>query len=331
MVKVGLIGCGHWGPNHIRNFNSLPNATVKSCADLEEERLVKMRTMFPGIQTTTDYNDILNDSEIDAVVVATPTGTHFDITRKALNSKKDVLCEKPLTISLDESKELVKLSEKNDRILMVGHVFLFNAGIQKLYELIQEGVLGKIYYIHCSRTNLGPIRSDVNVVYDLASHDIYICSYLLGNSYPTGVIAKGEDFLQPKIEDVAFISLSFPGKILANIHVSWIDPKKIRQITVVGDKKMAIWSDLDNEEPIKIFDKGVLKEPYYDNYGEFRLITREGDINSPKINLTEPLRGQSIHFVECVEKRIKPICDGESGYKVVEVLEKVQNALKNIN
>ena len=210
---------------------------------------------------------------------------------------------------------------------MVGHVFLFNAGIQKLREIIQKNQLGKIYYIQCTRTNLGPIRGDVNCVYDLASHEIYICSYLL-DSKPGKLIAKGEDFLQQGIEDLAFISMSYPQKTLVNIHVSWLDPVKVRKITVVGDKKMAIWDDMDPVEPIRIFNKGVVKEPFYENFGEFQFLTRDGDIHSPKIQVVEPLKNQAIHFLDCVENRTKPISDGQSGLNVVRILNRIQTALK---
>lgn len=327
MVTLGVIGCGHWGPNHIRNFNSLSNAAVKSCADLDRNRLRQMERLYPNIITTDDYKEILKDREINAVVVATPTSTHHRIAKEALENGKDVLCEKPLTIDVEESRELVRLARETDRILMLGHVFLFNSGIQELRKLIQENQLGKIFYIHCTRTNLGPIREDVNSVYDLASHEIYICNYLL-NSKPVDVVAKGEDFIQPGIEDVAFISMSYPEKTLVNVHVSWLDPVKVRRITAVGDRKMAIWDDMNTNEPIKIFNKGVIKEPYYNDYGEFRYLTRDGDIYSPKINLVEPLKNQALHFIECVETRKNPVSDGESGLDVVEILVKIQESLK---
>lgn len=327
MITLGVIGCGHWGPNHIRNFNSLQNASVKSCADLDENRLKRMKSLYPDIITTTDYMDILNDEEINAVIVATPTGTHYKIVKDVFEKGKDVLCEKPMTIDVEESKELVELSRNLNLILMVGNVFLFNAGIQKLRELIRKKQLGKIYYIHCTRTNLGPIREDVNSVYDLASHDVYISNYLL-NSKPSKIVAKGEDFLRSGVEDLAFISMSYPKKILVNIHVSWLDPVKVRQITVVGDLKMVIWDDMDNVEPIKIFDKGIIKEPYYDDYGEFKLLTRDGDIYSPKIKLIEPLKSETMHFIDCVENRKKPMSDGKSGLDVVKILNMIQESLR---
>lgn len=327
MITLGVIGCGHWGPNHIRNFNFLQNASIKTCADLDEDRLKQMKSLYPDIITTTDYMDILNDEEINAVVVATPTATHYKIVKDVFEQGKDVLCEKPMTIDVEESKELVELSGNLNLILMVGNVFLFNAGIQKLRELISEKQLGEIYYVHCTRTNLGPIRDDVNSVYDLASHDVYISNYLL-DSKPSKVVAKGEDFLREGVEDLAFISMSYPEKTLVNIHVSWLDPVKVRRITVVGDLKMAIWDDLDNVEPVKVFDKGIIKEPYYDDYGEFQLLTRDGGIYSPRIKLVEPLKNEAMHFIDCVENRKKPICDGENGLDVVKILNMIQESLK---
>jgi len=330
MIEIGVIGCGHWGPNHIRNFNLLENVKVTACADLLHKRLEKMGELYPQIYTTVNYMNILLNKEIDAVAVATPTSTHYDVVKRALTEGKHVLCEKPLTIAVGEAEELVELAKKLNLILMVGHVFLFNAGVKKLRELIREGQLGEIYYIHCERTNLGPIRDDVNSVYDLASHDIYICNYLL-NSWPEKVIAKGEDFIRPGIEDVAFISMSYPQipeRVLANIHVSWLDPVKVRRITVVGSQKMVIWDDMDVVEPIRIFDKKVVKEPYYDDYGEFRLLTRDGDIHSPKIVSTEPLKEEAMHFIDCIKDKKKPICDGGDGLAVVEILANIQASLK---
>lgn len=328
MIEIGVIGCGHWGPNHIRNFNLLENVKVTACADLLHKRLEKMGELYPQIYTTVNYMNILLNREIDAVVVATPTSTHYDVVKRALLEGKDVLCEKPLTVDVGEAKELVELADDVGRILMVGHVFLFNAGVRTLCDLIRREQLGEIYYVHCVRTNLGPIRNDVNCVYDLASHDIYIANYLL-DSQPYKVIAKGENFIQSGVEDVAFISLSYPKKVLVNIHVSWLDPVKVRRITVVGSQKMVIWDDMDAVEPIKIFDRKVVREPYYDDYGEFRLLAREGDIHSPKVVSTEPLKEEAMHFIDCIRKRNRPICDGWSGLRTVEILAGVQAFFKN--
>jgi predicted dehydrogenase len=327
MINIGIIGCGHWGPNHIRNFNSLKDSRVLMCADLEKRRLAAIKDSFGNVEVTNNYFDILKNKEINAVIIATPTKTHYKITKESLEHNKDVLCEKPLATSVAEAKELVGLAKRKKRILMVGHVFMYNAGIQKLKEYVDKGTLGRIYYICAKRTNLGPIRNDVNAVWDLASHDISIFLYLL-NSQPLKVSACGEAFLHKELEDIAFISLRYPKKILGNIHVSWLDPRKIREITIVGDKKMAVWDDLNITEPIRLYDKGVMREPYYDSFDEFRLIPKEGDITIPRLPFSEPLKNQGIHFLECVKKRKSPLSDGNNGLAVVKTLNAVITSLK---
>ncbi len=325
---MGIIGCGHWGPNHIRNFASLGDSVVSVCCDKNLERLAALKKNYPDLKYSADYSEILKDKDIRAVVIATPTSTHYKIVKECLEHGKDVLCEKPLTQNLAEAEELVELAKSREQILMVGHVFIYNTGIQKLREYIQSDTLGKVYYIHSTRTNLGPIREDANVVWDLASHDISIFDYLL-NSHPVEVTAKGAFFLQKEIEDVAFISLTYPGRVLANIHVSWLDPRKVREITIVGNKKMAIWNDLVADSgPIRIYDKGVIWEPYYQDFGEFHLLVQDGDITIPKINLGEPLKNQAKHFINCVANRTKPFSDGQFALNVVRSLDAIQTSLK---
>lgn len=328
-TNVAVIGCGHWGPNHIRNFHFSKDARVLSCADLDEKRLASIKETYPSLQTFTDYRAVLRSKDIEAVVVATPTKTHYRIVRDCLEAGKDVLCEKPLAESVKEAEDLVGLARKKKKILMTGHVFLFNAGIQKLREYIASGALGRIYYIHSTRTNLGPIRSDVNVVTDLASHDLSIFLYLLDRS-PVEVAVKGGRFLRDRIEDVAFISLGYEDNVMANIHVSWLDPHKVRRITVVGDKKMVVWNDLDNVEPVKLYDKGVIEEPYYNDFREFQLLVRDSDVLIPKINLVEPLKVQDAYFLKCVKDRMEPeMGSGETAIGVVRVLERINASLRN--
>jgi predicted dehydrogenase len=326
-IGIGVIGCGHWGPNHIRNFSSLSGSEVIMCCDLNEDRLKAMQGVYRSIHVTKNYVDIVENTEIDAVVVATPTSTHYQIVKDCLTNGKDVLCEKPLSISSCESEELIEMAEAEGRVLMVGHVFVFNSGIQWAKEYINNGDMGGIYYLHSQRTNLGPIRNDVNVIWDLASHDISIVSFIL-NSGPERVTAKGESFLQDGKEDVAFISLTYPEKILVNIHVSWLDPQKVREITIVGDKKMVVWNDMSNIAPIRVYDKGVIREAYYENFGEFQLMLRDGDILIPKIHLVEPLKNQSNHFLDCVRTRKRPITDGTEGLNVVKVLSAIQQSIE---
>ena len=326
-LTLGVIGCGHWGPNHLRNFSVLDGVTVASCADLSEERLQVVKRHYPMVKRCRDYRDILADPDVTAVVVTTPAASHARIVKESLERGKDVLCEKPLALSSRDAEELARLAEARGRILMVGHTFLFNAGIQQLRAYAAEGLLGRIHYLHSTRTNLGPIRDDTNVVWDLASHDVSIFSYLLG-SQPSVVTAKGGSFLRKGLEDVAFISLSYPQNVLAHIQVSWIHPQKVRSITMVGDQKMVVWDDLNNLEPIKIYDKGVTQEPYYESYGEFHLLLREGDVVMPKLHLVEPLKRQSEHFIACVASRSPSISDGRFGLSVVRVLEAIEESMK---
>lgn len=328
MINIGIIGCGHWGANHVRLFHFSDKARVKICCDKDRGRLDTLRKSYPDLITTTDHNKVIYDKNIDVIVIATPTATHYQLARNALLSGKHVLCEKPLAIKRAETEDLVLLSQKNKRILMVGYVFLFNNGIIALKDCIEERKLGKILYLHFTRTNLGPIRDDVDVIYDLASHDISIASFLLGK-WPKSVSANAGFFLRRKISDVAFATLYYSDNILVNIHVSWLDPRKIRRLVCVGDKKMAVWNDLDSSEPLRIFNKGVIKEPFYSDYGEFQLLPREGEVISPLIKLIEPLKNQNIHFLDCIENGRRPLTDAMFGHKVTKILEAIQLSIKN--
>lgn len=327
MINIGVIGCGQWGPNHIRNFSHASGSRVLICSDLNVARLAVMKETFRNVRTTTNYREILKNSAIDAVAIATPTQSHYQLVKESLLAGKDVLCEKPLCTKVSEARELIRIAKQKKRILMIGHVFLFNSGIQELKRLIQKKACGKIYYMHSERTNLGPFRRDVNAVWDLAAHDISIFNYLL-NSSPIEVSARGGVYLQKNIEDVAFISLIYPNNVLVNVHVSWLDPKKVRQITIVGNKKMLIWDDLDNMGPVKIYNKQVVQKYYYETFGEFYLLAKEGTISIPKICLFEPLKAQASHFLKCVRTRQNSSSDGISGLEVVKVLSAIQKSLQ---
>lgn len=326
MIRIGVIGCGQWGPNHIRNFTALEGSKVVACSDLNTARLDAMKRIVKTVETVRDYRQIIQNPDIDAVVISTPAALHYKITKESLLTGKDVLCEKPLCTNTREAQELTVLAKRLRRILMVGHVFVFNPGIQKLRNLIKTKKCGRVYYLHSERTNLGPFRRDVNAVWDLACHDVYIFNHLL-NSFPIEVTAQGGRYLQKKIEDVAFISMTYPSGVLVNIHVSWLDPRKVRQITVVGDKSMITWDDLDNVGPIKIYDRQVVQKYYYETFGEFTLLAKEGDITIPKIELQEPLKIQDAHFLECVMKRKQPISDGRAGIQTVKVLTAIEKSL----
>jgi predicted dehydrogenase len=321
--RLGVVGCGQWGPNQIRTFFFHPHAEVTRICDTDTRRLDAMKSVYRHVETTTRFEDITRHPDIDAVVITTPVATHFAVAKDALMNGKDVLCEKPLTHTSAEARELVKIALDKKRILMVGHVFLFNPGIIKLKEVIDSKECGQTYYLHAERTNLGPVRKDVNAVYDLASHDIAIFNYLLG-AKPKVISATGKGYLQPNVEDVAFVTLEYPGGILAHIHVSWLDPKKVRQITVVGSKKMVTWDDLAMNGPVEIFSKRIEREQFYKDYGEFHLLAKDGEVLIPAVKAEEPLKRQAEHFLNAILHRTPPLSDGKNGLEVVETLEAIQ-------
>jgi predicted dehydrogenase len=327
VIKVGVVGFGHWGPNHVRVFSQLREARVVSCADLDSKRLEVIREQHPEVRAYKDYRQMFREVEIDAVVVAASTKAHASIIRDALEAGKHVLCEKPMCVEAKEGEELLALAEHKGLILMVGHVFLFNPGIIKLKELLRWADAGQLYYFRALRTNLGPIREDVNSVFDLAAHDVSIFNFLL-DTLPETVSANGGVFLQKGIEDVAFISMRYPNNVLASIQVSWLDPKKMREIVVVGDKKMIVWDELSSPGPVMIYDKGVAREPYYDDYGQFHLLAREGDITIPRVRPEEPLKVQNRYFLQCVKENKIKMSDGRFGLGVIKVLEAIIKSMK---
>lgn len=327
-IRLVVVGCGHWGPHHIRTFNGFPECRVTAVVDNDRQRLDRIRTMYPAILCTTDR--VRAFERADAVVIATPTVTHFELVREALMKGKHVLCEKPLCETSIQAGELVALAKKKRRVLMVGHVFLFNPGIVKLKELLSAGEVGSLRYVSAVRTNLGPIRNDVNAAYDLAAHDISIFNWLL-DSEPEMVTATGGAYLQPGVEDVVFISLRYPDNRIANIHTSWLNPKKVRQITMVGSRKMVTWDDLDLTSPVAIYDRGASATPHSSEYGEFlRISMWDADVRLPKVNLEEPLKVQDRQFLDAIQKGKKgrTRSDGPFALGVVKVLEATSTSLK---
>ena len=327
MLNVGVIGCGYWGPNLIRNFSQLNRTALVRVADLDTKRLDHMKTLYSEIDTTTDYLDIINDQSIDIVAIATPVHTHFKFASEALNAGKHVFVEKPMTSSIQEGEKLISLSESNGRKLMVGHTFLFTSAVRKMKEIIGSGELGEIYYINSQRLNLGLFQQDINVIWDLAPHDISIINYLL-DMEPDKVSAVGASHINPAIEDVATLNLEYKNSVVAFVQCSWLDPDKVRKMTVVGSKKMMVYDDVQPSEKIRIYDKAVEVPEYYDTYAEFHYSYKYGDILIPKIDGGEPLSAELGHFVECIEKDMVPISDGYNGLGVVRVLEKSSNSLE---
>ncbi len=328
-LNLAVIGLGRWGPNHVRNFEALPGCRVVVAADPVEQSRRRIGSAYPRVETVADYREVLARDDVQAVVVATPTATHNEIVRAALAAGKHVLCEKPLTNRSAEAWELAKLAETRRRVLMVGHVFLFNAGIVYLARAIKQGMTGRPYYVNAVRTNLGPFRYDVNAAWDLASHDIYIMNHLLGQR-PVGVSAVGGSYLNPPVEDLVFLMLHYADGLLGHIHVSWLDPKKVRTLTVVGEKKMITWDEFGVPGPIMIHDRSVVRETDYATFGEFQLLAREGDVVVPRVPLGEPLAGQARFFVDkCLGKVPPEDARGSAreGAEVVDVLEAASRSL----
>jgi predicted dehydrogenase len=327
LVNVAIVGCGHWGPNYVRNFNEIPISNVLWCCDTDTQKLENIKQKFPEVDVTTRYDDILEYTRVDAVVIATPVSTHYEIAKACLQAGKHVLVEKPMTTSTEQAEHLADIVEKTQKVLLVGHVFLYNSGIRKMKELITEEDFGQTYYLYATRTNLGPIRSDVNVIWDLAPHDVSIFGYLL-DAQPLWVSATGSKVLKNAREDVAFITLGYPEGVIANIHVSWVDPNKVREIVVVGSQKRVVFDDLNSQEMIRIFEKGVSLVEQPDSYGDFlRFAVRDGNIISPKIDASEPLKNQCQHFLGCIQNGCTPLTDVQNGRDVVRVITAIQKSL----
>ncbi len=326
-IGVGVIGVGYWGPNLLRNFNNVNGAEARWAADLDEARLSHISKLYPNVQTTRDYREIFADESISAVVISTPADTHCSLTCEAFESGKHVFVEKPMAMMESECRQMVAAAEKVGRQLMVGHTFLFNNAVHQIKQLIDSGELGDIFYVYINRVNLGLFREDCNVVWDLAPHDIAILNWLLGSN-PESLTAVGHSYVQPDIEDVAFVNLEYPGKVMAHLHVSWLDPNKVRTITVVGSKKMLVYDDVSNTEKLRVYDKGVNVMPHYDTFGEFQLSYRYGDIVLPRIEDSEPLRNEAEHFIECIQNNQTPRSDGYSGLEVVRALEAACDSIR---
>ncbi|MDI6703950.1 MAG: Gfo/Idh/MocA family oxidoreductase [bacterium] len=326
-INIGAIGCGYWGPNLIRNFDALPDSNLFMCSDLDQRRLDYILSLYPHTKVTKDYKQILHHPKVDAVVITTPARTHFTLAKEALLEGKHVFVEKPLSLTTKECEELISLSEKKGKILMVGHLLIYHPAVRKIKGFIDQGELGDIYYIYTTRVNLGRVKTDVNALWNFGPHDISVILYWL-DAFPISVSAVGESYLQDKIEDVVFITLRFENKVIASLHISWLDPGKVRRITVVGSKKMVVYDDVNTEEKVKVYDKGVVMNKSFDNFGEATMTLRFGDIYSPRIDTKEPLKVECQHFLDCILNNQSPLTNGYEGMKVVKILEKASISLK---
>lgn len=319
-ITVGVVGCGYWGPNLIRNFRSLPECKLKAVCDVSEERLRHMRALYPEVQGETDYNKLVRDSDIDAIVVATSVKHHYPMAKAALTAGKHTLIEKPLASSVEQCEELVALAKKQGLVLMVGHTFLYSPAVRKIKSIVARHDIGEIRYISARRLNLGLFQKDINVAWDLAPHDISIILYIM-EEMPLSINCRGAANITPGIEDVTCMTLQFSNEKSAVIQSSWLDPKKVREMTIVGSERMIIYDDIATQEKIKIFDVHVKRPPHYDTFADFHYAYHYGDIYSPYIKQEEPLKSECQHFLDCIRNKRTPITCGVKGLEVVTILE----------
>jgi len=327
MLRIGIIGIGHWGPNYARIFNGqIPGATLTACVDKVRSRLEGIRAQYPQVELLTDHREMIERRLVDAVAICTTATTHRAIAEDCLAAGLDVLVEKPIAASSVDAQAIIDKAQQEQRVLMVGHTFLFNPAVQAMKHYIESGQLGRVLYFHFQRTGLGPIRQDVNALWDLAPHDLSMLSYWL-ETEPTEVVARGQSYLKRGCDDVVFLTLRYPQDVLASIHVSWLDPVKIRKATIVGDRRMAVFDDVNASEKLRLYDKGASYQPAGGDFGAFVAAVRDGDILIPSLENKEPLREQLGHFVECVLERKQPVAGGAEGLAVVRVLEAAQAEL----
>jgi predicted dehydrogenase len=325
---VAVVGLGYWGPNWVRNFYQLQSAERVIACDLDHARCERIRSLYPAAETDLRFEDVLADPDVEGVIIATPVSSHYPMARRVLEVGKSVLVEKPLAMSPAESADLIRLARRRGGVLMAGHTFEYSAPVLKIHEVISAGELGEVFYVSSIRANLGLFQHDVNVVWDLATHDISIILMTTGRM-PETVSCQGQSHYGNGVEDVALLGLHFADNVIAFVHVSWLDPNKIRRTTIVGSRKMLVYDDTALQEKIRIYDKGVDVQRYYDTFGDFQFSYRYGDIQIPRIDEAEPLKAECEHFADCIRNGSVPRTDGLSGARVVSVLYAANLSLKN--
>jgi predicted dehydrogenase len=327
MIKVGVIGYGYWGPNLVRNFFECGAAKVQAVSDLRADRLQQVTTRYPSVKTMRDHRELLNDPDIDAVAIATPVSTHFDLAMQALKAGKHVLVEKPFTATAEQGLRLIEEADRRKLTLMVDHTFIFTPAVRKIKDLVLSGDIGQLYYYDSVRVNLGLFQHDVNVLWDLAVHDLSIMDYILA-AQPQAVAATGMAHVAGQPEDVAYLTCFFANNLIAHFHVNWLAPVKIRRTLIGGSSKMIVYDDLEPSEKIKIYDKGItLNEPD----GVYKMLVgyRTGDMWAPQLSTTEALRAEAKHFADSIENGTKPLTDGQAGLNIVRILEAAAESLRN--
>ncbi len=325
-LKFGVIGYGYWGPHLVRNLNTLPDSTVKFIADLDEERLAEAHIHYKQSELTRNAADML-ESNIDAVVIATPVHTHYPLARAALLAGKHVFVEKPLAVKVEEVEDLIALAQERNRVLMVGYTFLYHKAVQELRRIITRGQLGKLYYIDAQRLNLGLFHQDVNVIWDLAPHDLSMLRYLLETD-PVSVRVTGSAYIQRNIHDVAYLTLRYEDGMLAHLQVSWLHPSKVRRFTVVGDRRMAVYDDVEPQDKIRIYNRGVDRPMHATTFEEFQLSYRTGEIIIPAVGWQEPLQAACEHFAQCIRTGRQPLSDGVWSLPITKTLAAAQRSLE---
>jgi predicted dehydrogenase len=326
MLNVAVIGYGYWGPNIVRNFQSLNSATVVGISDKSEASLQRAKRAYPGVHVTTDCSELILSPDVDAVAIVTPVWTHYELAKQALLNGKHVFIEKPFTSNSQQAEELIEIADRNGLTIMVDHTFLFTGAVRKIRQLVDENVLGKLYYYDSTRVNLGLFQHDVNVLWDLAPHDLSIVDYLIGKKHEA-VVATGANHLNG-LADVAFMTVYYPDNVIAHINVNWLSPVKVRTTLIGGEKKMLVWNDMEPDEKVKVYDKGVQlggREGVYDLLVNYR----SGDMWAPRLDVTEALKEELGYFVDCVYNGKKPINGGVAGLRVVEMLEAAEMSLAN--
>ena len=328
ILNVGVVGCGYWGPNLIRNFSKNLQCRVKKACDINEDRLTHIKKYYPSIITTSEFENLEGDSELDAIVLAIPVRLHHEMAKRSLLAGKHTFIEKPMATSSEKCTELIALAAKKNLTLMVGQTFLYSVPVCRIKEIVESGEIGEIQYISARRLNLGLFQQDINVAWDLASHDISIILYLMGR-LPTSVNCQGKANMTKNIEDVTNMSLNFDNGGFAMIHSSWLDPNKVREMIIVGTKKMIVYDDTEPLEKIKIFDKRVERPPHYDTFAEFHFSYHYGDAHIPHLKQVEPLKIETQHFLDCILNGEKSKTSGEEGLRVVQILEAASLSMKN--
>ena len=326
-ISIGVVGCGYWGPNLIRNFKLLRKCRLKTMCDASEERLRHLRSLYPDVEGITDYCNLLKDDALDAIVVATPVKYHYPIAKASLLAGKHTFIEKPMASTSAECEELIEIAERNGLVLMIGHTFLYSSPVRKIVEIVQNGDIGEIRYVNSRRLNLGLFQKDINVAWDLAPHDISIILHVLGES-PISVNCQGNANVTNGIEDVTNMSMVFRNKRFASIQSSWLEPRKIREMTIVGTRRMILYDDVQTLEKIRIYDVRVDRPPHYDTFADFHYSYHYGDSYIPKLAQEEPLKTECQHFLDSIEGKIQPLTGGRAGLEMVRILEASSQSLR---